>query len=131
MNNIMELHYINYIFKNPKSWFLMKKKNLNLENISLNFVVLHLLVYRGDILRPVFSQKSLLTKFLFSTIIKSFVFRYKLWTLIHTSLISVRSENQSVSKVFWDKDSESSRFQFDQGTYPRLSQSNVGVVQPF
>ena len=43
----------------------------------------------------------------------------------NTSLISVRSENQSVSEVFCDKDSESRRSQFDQGTYPRLSQSSL------
>ena len=49
--------------------------------------------------------------------------------LIHTSLISARSENQSILEVFCDKDSESRRFHFDQGTYPRLSQSNVHHTQ--
>ena len=41
------------------------------------------------------------------------------------SFISARSEHQSVSEVFCNKDSESRRFQFDQGIYPRLSQSTV------
>ena len=41
------------------------------------------------------------------------------------SLISARSEHQSVLEVFCDKDSESWRFQFDQGIYPRLSQSTA------
>ena len=50
-----------------------------------------------------FSQKIFLPKFLFSPIIKSFVFSQKLETLIHTSLISGRSENQSVSEVFVTK----------------------------
>ena len=57
------------------------------------------------------SKKIFLPKFLFSPIIKSFVFSKKLETLIHTSLISARSENQSVSEVFCDKDSESRQFQ--------------------
>ena len=41
------------------------------------------------------------------------------------SLKSARGENQSVSEFFWDTYLESRRFQFDQGTYPRLSQSTV------
>ena len=41
---------------------------------------------------------------------------------------SPKSEKQSVAEVFCDKDSETRRFQFDQGTYPRLSQSTAPLL---
>ena len=46
-------------------------------------------------------------------------------TLIYTSLKNARDENQSVLEFSGDTDSESKRFQFGHGTYPKLSQSIV------
>ena len=43
-------------------------------------------------------------------------------TLIHTFFRCARGENQSVLEWSGDIDSESRRFQFARGTYPRLSQ---------
>ena len=72
-----------------------------------------------------FSQKSLLTKFLFSPIIKPFVFSYKLLNLFNRSLKRARSENQSVSEFSGDTDSESKWFQFDRGILTKVSQSTL------
>ena len=101
------------------------KKINNLENFPQKCCIL---ASFGNLWRHVdawFSQKCLLTKFLFSPVIKSCVFSYKLYTLVNTFLISAKCKIQSVSEVFFcNKDSESRCFQFDQGSYPRLSQSN-------
>ena len=39
------------------------------------------------------------------------------------SLKIARGENHSVSELFWENNLETRKLQFDQGTYPRLSQS--------
>ena len=122
--DIMEFHYI---FINLKSWCLAKLF-LNLKMWKTYPPICCIFASFGISWRHMeacFSQTSPLTKFLFSPIIKSFAFSYKLKNLIHTSLISAKSESQSVSEVFCNKDSESRRFQFDQSTYLRLSQSTI------
>ena len=117
--DIMEFHYI---FINMKLWFLMKLKiKFKMWKIyPQNVVILKPLVYCGDIWRPILAKKSFYLNFSFH--------HYKILCFqlnIRNPLISARSENLIVSEVFCDKDSESRRFQLDQGTYPRLSQSSV------
>ena len=77
------------------------KKINNLENFPQKCCIL---ASFGNLWRHVdawFSQKCLLTKFLFSPVIKSCVFSYKLYTLVNTFLISARCKILSVSEVFF------------------------------
>ena len=50
-------------------------------------------------------------------------------TLIYTPLKNARDENQSFLEFSGDTDSESERFQFGHGTYPKLSQSTGQQLQ--
>ena len=59
--------------------------------------------------------------FIFSLLNWGFHFQ----TLINMSLKSARGKIQSVSELSEDTDSESRRFQFDQGTLTKVSQSTM------
>ena len=86
---------------------------MNLENINPKCCIFASFGISWTHIDNCFSPKSHSKKILFSPIIKSFVFSYKLQTLIHTSFKSARGENQSVSEFFLDTYSESRQFQFD------------------
>ena len=126
----MDIMEFTYIFKNLKSWFfneiVYKLKNMvNIPPKCFIFVSFGILWRHID---ACFIQKCLFAKFVFSPIIKILCFQLSTMNPYpHVFNKCLKWNLKCFRSFFCDKDSESRRSQFDQGIYPRLSQSSVGL----